>query len=118
MFTWKRAVFSRKGRIINGMMLCRRDVLIEALEERFARYPTPESIDIKVFGEIGRNERELGVVPREVERFEAAVPSIMFNHEDTISYLHMGKHKASGATPRDYLPYWGDAATVMRLCNG
>ena len=117
LFTYKEPMFSRKDRIITGMLIAERKYLIEALEERLEKYPTPESIDINVFGEIGRNEKELGVTVREVERFRAPAPSIMLNHEDSITYAHMGKHKASGITPTRWLAPWGSAVGVMGLCT-
>jgi len=121
-FTWKTPMFSTKGRIITGMLLCEREGLIEALEERFDKYPTPESIDIKVFGEVGRNEKEMGLKVRKVGRFGATVPSIMVNHEDSISYFYMGKNKASGVSPVGHIEGWGTAVELMHIiqgnCNG
>jgi len=55
---------------------------------------------------------------RKVGRFEATVPSIMVNHEDSISYFYMGKNKASGVSPVGHIEGWGTAREVLDRCTG
>jgi len=68
LFTWGEPVYNWRNRKGNYSMLGEREFIIEALEERFAKYPngTPD----KITGEIGRAmvERNLGITERKAEQ--------------------------------------------------
>ena len=56
-FTWsKPPIFSNKNRLTLNVMIAERDLLIEALEERFKKYPDESDPRIKYWGEFGRYE--------------------------------------------------------------
>lgn len=116
-YTWKRPEFDyREGRLLLSQLICERDLLVGALQERFAKYPTPDSIDIRYFGEPGRHEAHLGVTPHEVETFSSDSPSVMFNHEASINYRFVnGRRKVSGTRRARQLPPWGYADEVLAL---
>src|SRR3972149_1904644 len=73
LFTWGEPIYSWRNRRGNYSMLSYRKLVIEALEERFSKYPngTPD----RITGEIGRSmvERNIGITLRDVEEFETTV---------------------------------------------
>ena len=118
-YTWSDPpVFSYKNRPVCNQLIAPRELLIEALEERFAKYPDPAKINLKYFGEPGRYEKHLGVTVREWEPFAIPIPNIVFSHSEALDYLRAGKRKALGPWRRAELPFWGTAQGMMDLWNG
>lgn len=116
MFTWKPPKFCfRNLRLLADQLICNRELLIDTLEERFAKYPSYISLGWKerLFGEPGRKEHHLGLAPRKTATFWSTVPNIRFCHEDSIGVLSQGKRKSSGPSQEDYLPEWGEAKQVL-----
>ncbi len=121
-FTWSKPMcFSfRHDRKVINQLIAPRELLIEALEERFKRVEEllkimPESEIIKSWGDIGRYERRLGVTPRKTQDFMSHCPSIVFSHEHAFGYLSMGERKALGSLRIDKVWYWGWASDCMKL---
>ena len=115
-YTWSRpAMFSFKNRQTNTSLIAPRVLLIEALEERFAKFPDDSKVPLNHWAEVGRKERELGVTVRKVQEFVSQVPHIMFSHEDAIGYQYLGKRKAQGFLKAYDVPYWGKAEAIMDL---
>jgi hypothetical protein len=115
-YTWSRPpIFTFKNRQTNTSLIAPRELIIEALEERFAKYPDDSQVPLNRWAEVGRKERELGVTVRKVQEFVAQVPHIMFSHEDAIGYQYLGKRKAQGFLKAYDVPYWGKAEAIMDL---
>ena len=122
MFTWiKPYQFTYRDRYVVNQLIAERDMLVEALEERFERVETlkrrgkTESEIIKYWGDPGRYEKFLGVKERPVAHFFSTVPSIVFSHADAFGYLNHGKHKRLG-NPRAFeIPVWGTADKIFSL---
>ncbi|MHA2384291.1 MAG: hypothetical protein ACXACT_17085 [Candidatus Thorarchaeota archaeon] len=117
-YTWTTPpLFSYKAnRLVGHQMLCERDLLIETLEERFEKWPSPATLTerhLRFFGEPGRGkvERGLGLTRRKAQTFWSSMPSVVFTHEDAIGY--MGTRKALGVFRSDWLLGWGTAEDVM-----
>lgn len=132
LFTWsKPPIFSfrMKRRVVNHLIAPRK-MLIDALEERFARVEVlkreiplkhPEITDpasriIKYWGDPGRYENLLGVTVRESDEFFSKCPSIVFSHEYAYGYeFNQGKKKRLGDIHALEVPVWGRASDVMKL---
>lgn len=119
LFTWGDPQFSYKpNRLLAYTLIAERDLLVEALEERFEKCPSPADAIEKLFGEPGRKEAELGVTVREVETFMAGVPSVCFQHDRSIGFRGQGYRKAHGPYRTHWLLGWGWANDVLRQYYG
>lgn len=122
-FTWtKPPLFSfRSNRRVVNSLISKRDMLVEAMEERFARLEElrkqgkKEEKIIRYWGDPGRYESYLGVTVREVEEFWTTDPNIVFSHPDAFGYLSRGTHKKLGDIRAIEIPHWGKAEDVLKL---
>ncbi len=122
-YTWTSPqIFSfKENRKVLHQMSCERDLLIEALEERFAKYPTRKSVNSKYFGEPGRYESKgkLGVTVRETEEWSSKISCIPFKHPEALDYRFTrrshGTRLAHGKLRKTELPYWGKAKDIAKL---
>jgi hypothetical protein len=123
-FTWTRPpLFSfRTNRRVVNQLIAPRQMLIDALEERFKRvkylmehdHRTEEDI-IRYWGDPGRYEKLLGVTPRDSEEFYSTNPSIVFSHEYAFGYESRGKRKRLGDLRIIEIPFWGTAEKMLQL---
>jgi hypothetical protein len=118
LYTWTPDLYSIKFRISNSTMICPRDLLIEALEERFAKYPDESVIPLKFWGEFGKYERNLGVAVRKQLQYTSKVPSIVLSHEDAVGFGFLGKKKALGPLRAYDIPVWGKASDLIKKIYG
>lgn len=125
LFTWGEPIFTfRTKRMVVNQLVAPREMLIEALEERFARVPelhklgkTDDWINSR-WGDPGRYENLLGVTVREKEEFYSQVPSIVFSHPKAFGYeTNQGKKKRLGDIRMIEIPFWGRAEDVLKLHN-
>lgn len=119
-FTWQDPpMFTHKGVVRKNLnsLICERDLFVEAMRERFDKYPNDE-VSKDVWGEPGRYEHLLGVTVRETEEFYTNPPNIIFSHPNELSYEGLGKRKRHGEYRATVIPYWHSASEVMRLYNG
>ena len=122
-FTWTKPPmysFRTKRKVVN-QLIAPREMLIEAMEERFDSIPklhakgmTDEQIDSK-WGDPGRYENLLGITPRKTEEFHSSVPSIVFTHEEAFGYLNHGRRKRLGDIRMYDIPEWGKAEDTLKL---
>ena len=96
-------------------MIGYRELVISALEERFAKYPngTPD----KITGELAREmvENNLGVTHIEAEEFETTVAIINFNHDEVASDDLQRRHRKNLGEIRAYdIPHWGKAKDLVK----
>lgn len=130
-FTWSKPPlfsFRTKRRVVN-QLIAPRQMLIDALEERFARLPVlideikrdhPEIEDpvarvIKYWGDPGRYEDILGVTVRPAAEYYCEKPSIVFSHPEAFGYLNQGKKKKLGDIRIVELADWGRAEDMLKL---
>ncbi len=117
-YTWREPMFHYKGRRNLGNLICEREAFIEAMEERFAKYPNPDPNDqhLKdIWAEPGKYERQLGVTQRETESFYTLPPNIKFSHQTELSFAGLGTRKRAGDLQALELPYWGTADYIRSL---
>lgn len=123
LFTWTKPPmysFRTKRKVVN-QLIAHRDMLIDALEERFARIPVlmDQGMDLSTilskWGDPGRYESLLGITQRETEEFYSQTPSIVFTHEHAYGYLNHGNKKRLGDVKMYDIPEWGKASEVLKL---
>jgi hypothetical protein len=114
------AFYYYRPRTQMAMCIAPRALLIETLEEKFAKYPTPPaSTDVAKkagWGEPGRYEKNLGLTPRKLERFHwTERPNVTFNHSESL----MGRRAVQETDVLyDTVEPWGDATALWSRIHG
>jgi hypothetical protein len=120
-FTWTDPpIYSfRDNRRTMTSLIAPRETLLRTLEERYAKYPTVESIPKKLYeffwGEPGRFENHLRIHTVKTERFRCAVPSIIFSHPQAYAFAHLGTRKKHSSVRATEVAPWGKAEDVLKL---
>jgi hypothetical protein len=113
--TWVRpGLYGYRCRAVINRLIAPRQLLVEALEERFDKYPDEAKVNLGNWGDLGRYEAKLGVTVREWEGFASPDPCVIFSHSEAFGYLSVGTRKSVGESPRSTLPLWGDAEDLIR----
>jgi len=104
-------VYWWRGRATMGMCIVWRELLIETLEEKFAKFPTPlfSREEHRGWGEPGRYESNLGLTLRKMTIMDAPGPTVIFNHRPSLG----GKRRRNPTdvcTPN--LKPWGDGLAL------
>jgi len=117
-FTWQDPpMFTHKGTVRRNLnsLICERNLFIEAMDERFAKYPEPDGQRIKdLWAEPGKYERQLGVTVRETTVFYSNPPNIVFSHKDELSFEGLGTRKRLGEFRAIEIPHWGKAIDIVK----
>jgi len=115
--TWGDPIFTQKlgGRINLNSLICERELFIKAMEERFAKWPDDEKVELGNWAEPGKYERNLRVTVREIEKFYTNPPNITFSHETALAFKNLGKRKKLGEIRAYSVPYWGEAKEIRKL---
>ena len=114
LFTWWEPIYHWRNRRSNCSLIAPRLLLIEALEERFAKWPN--GIPEKIVWELGRwmVERNLKVTERKSEDVFNKYTIIQFNHE-AASEERQRKHRKSYGPIKAYdIPIWGKAEELVK----
>lgn len=117
LFTWGKPTYFWKLRVANSMMIAPRELTIEALEERFKKYP--DGMPERIVGELGRwqIEKMLGVTVRKLVEFYTTIAIISLNHDFAIDPLERSHRKRMGMIRAYDIPYWGKAKEVVTKFN-
>ena len=113
----RQAFYYYRERTQMAMCIAPRALLVDTLEERFAKFPDPVPHEVakRGWGEPGRYEKNLGLTPRKLEYFRTAEPCVTFNHGESL----MGRRQVQ---PTDLLradlPPWGGADELWRRVHG
>lgn len=114
LFTWRKPTYFWKDRMSNSTLIAPRKLAIEALEERFAKYPngTPSHFT----GELGRAniEEKLGVTKRKTIWFSTEISVVRIDHELGIDHLSRTHRKGMGILRAYDIPYWGQAENLVK----
>lgn len=108
-------LFSYKGRKTHGNLICQRNLYLDAMEERFAKYPTEGMFPEEWWAEPGRYERLLKVKTRNTQDLVSSPPNICFVHEDALGWTEIGPRLKMGPMRAIEIPYWGRADEVIKL---
>ena len=108
--------FSMLRRLGGFAMICPRQLMIEALDEREAKYPYGCSRP----GEIGRedSERRMGVTRRKHVEWWCQFPMVNLAHERGLSPTYIGptgKKRKEGEVKALEIPYWGTASAIATV---
>lgn len=114
LFTWGKPTYFWKDRISNSTLIAPRKLVIEALEERFNKYPngTPKHFT----GELGRAniEDNLGVTRRKSAWFSTELSVVRVDHELGIDRLSRTHRKGMGILRAYDIPHWGKAEDIVK----
>jgi len=114
LFTWGEPMYSWRNRRSNCSLIAPRELMIEALEERFKRHPNP--IPDKIVGELGRGmvERNMRVTERKSTDQFAEVSIIQFNHDASSESRQVRHRKRLGQIKAYSLYHWGSAEELRK----
>jgi hypothetical protein len=113
LFMWGEPQYNWRNRVSNSTLIAHRAMLIEALEERFQKWPngTPE----RLTGELGRGmvAKNLKVTPRPLVGVFATVSTINLGHPYGTSDLERRQRKSRGPIRAYDIPHWGRADRLL-----
>ncbi len=114
-FTWGKPTYSIRQRKSNSTLIAPTKLLIETLEERFAKWPNGTPDDRT--GEVGRRmvEKNLRVTERKCVEVYSEYGNIHFNHPNASEERQNIQRKKFGQIKAYSIPYWGAASTVVKL---
>lgn len=114
LFNWGTPTYSWRNRKSNCTLIAPRELLIEALEERFAKYPV--AIPEEKVGELGRGriEKNLGVKLRKSVEVFSETSVIQINHRDGSETSQKRRSKNKGPIKAFDIPFWGKAADLIK----
>lgn len=114
LLSWGEPTYFWCDRISNLTLIAPTKLVIEALEERFAKYPdgTPEGQT----GELGRYKRQkdLGTTQYKAVAFYTTVPIVNFSHPDSLCPHEQKMKKRRGFVRAYDIPYWGHARDLQK----
>jgi len=123
-FTWTRPPmfsFRFKRQVVNHL-IAKRQMLIDALEERFKRLADLRKMGVedrrieKYWGDPGRYEGLLKVTVRPTYDYNAWIPGVVFSHDLAYGYaVNQGKKKKLGDLRMIELADWGRADDILKL---
>lgn len=115
LFTWGEPLFTHKERRNLSGLICERKLFIETIEERFAKWPDDSKINLGLWAEPGKYERQLGVTVQETEVFYTNPPNIVFTHQAALGFQNLGIRKKLGDLRATEIPTWGSATKIRSL---
>lgn len=115
LFTWGDPIYSWRDRISNASLIAPRKLLIEALEERFTKWP--DGTPPEKTGEVGRErvERNLGLSHFNCVKVFNEVSLIQFNHDNASEDRQVKHRKRLGQIKAYDLYHWGHAKELRKL---
>jgi hypothetical protein len=111
--TWEPTYYWR-SKIANYSLIAPRELMIEALEERFKKYP--DGIPEEKAGELGRwtVEKRLKVEVRKAIEFRTTIGLVCVHHDFGIDPLERNHRKRMGMLRAFDIPYWGRSEDVIK----
>ncbi|MBX4189787.1 hypothetical protein KW791_00595 [Candidatus Parcubacteria bacterium] len=117
LFSWGEPIYSLRQRLSNCSLIAPRDLLIEALQERFDKYNghPPDS----EMGECGRAriEDRLKVTRRKQVDFLSRVSIVHINHPLGTEDRQQQQWKSHAEIRAYDIPHWGKAADIVNFFN-
>ncbi len=114
LFTFDEPTYSYRQRIGNFSLIAPRELMIEALEERFAKYPNGTPDDRT--GELGkaRIEKALKLTPRKMVEFWTTIPIVQFSHDFGTEKIQQTHRKRRGMLRAWDIPKWGRSDELVK----
>lgn len=115
LFTWGVPTYSWRNRKSNCSLIAPRELMIAALEERFAKYPN--GIPKEWCGELGRTrvDKWLGVTPHKSVEWYSKIGLVQINHDDASEDRQKRHRKDFGPVKAYDIPRWGKAEDLIKL---
>lgn len=112
LFTWWKPTYSWRNRVSNCSLIAPRELAIEALEERNAKYPD----GWPYVGELGRwrIEKVLQVQKRKMIEWYSTIGIIQINHDDATEERQKIHWKDWGPVKAYDIPRWGRAEDLIK----
>jgi len=100
-----------------GMWQCvaPRQLIVDALEERFKKYPEPFAPKTPQPAEPGKHDEKFGLTPRKFQILYTNLPIVTFNHRPSMGGLR--KILKTDEIKKD-IPYWGNAVKLWERIYG
>lgn len=116
MFSWGTPMYYWIPRVSHMTMIAPRELAIEALEERFKKYPIDGSNRKNGGGELGKFlvEEKLGVTLRKSVEFYTSDPIMYFQHVESIDPLNVNRKKRMSRIRALEIPYWGRSEDMLK----
>ena len=106
LFTWGKPFYYHKDRISNAAMIAPRELAIEALEERFSKYP------VSNLGELGKEKGK--VSERKTKIFWPDTGMVYFSHVNSLDGTEQRKTKRPGVVQAYDIRHWGRAEELRK----
>ncbi len=112
LFTWWKPTYSWRNRVSNCALIAPRELAIEALEERNAKYPD----GWPYVGELGRwrIDKVLGVQKRKMIEWYSTIGLIQINHDNGTEEAQQVHWKDFGPVKAYDIPRWGKASDIVK----
>lgn len=113
LFTWGDAFYFHKPKPGNGLMICQRELLVQALKSRFRRFPDelpgPYSHEMGVRGKALRHDKF------QWQGFYTSQPVVSFYHEQSLDEANRKRRKYAWPVRAYDIPVWGHAENLRKL---
>jgi hypothetical protein len=118
LFTWGVPTYNWRNRKSNCTLIAPRLLMIEALEERFAKYPG-NTMPKEYIGELGREriDKMLKVQIRKSIEVYSERSVIQINHCQATENAQAKRRKALGPIKAFDIPFWGKAEDLIKNIN-
>ena len=115
--TWGPPTYYWKNRLSNATLIAPRELAIEALEERFKKYPIGSD---RGGGELGNEkiEKRWRVTPRKSVVFNTITPIVYFQHRFALDPLERNQTKRMSMIRSYDIPYWGRSEELVKKFIG
>ncbi len=112
LFEWDPSMYSWRNRKSNCSLIAPRELLIEALEERFAKWGDAWPW----VGELGREnvEKKLGVTLRKSIEWHSKIAVVQINHGGASEDRQNRQRKDFGPMKAIEIPYWGRSEELIK----
>ncbi|MFA5696156.1 MAG: hypothetical protein WC917_01685 [Bacilli bacterium] len=113
LYTFGEPTYSWRHRVGNFSLIAPRELMIEALEERFAKYPKGTG---EYTGELGktRTDKILKLKERKMVEFWTTIPIVQFSHDYGTEIIQQ-THKKRMSFVRAYeIPFWGRSEELVK----
>lgn len=114
LLTWEGKTYSWRNRKSNCSLIAPRELMIEALEERFAKWPN--GIPKEWCGELGRTrvDKWLDVTPRKSIEWYSKIGLVQINHDEGTEDRQQRHRKDLGPVKAYDIPTWGRAEELVK----
>lgn len=114
--TWGKPMFYWIPRVSHMTLIAPRELAVEALEERFKKYPIDGDNKKDGGGELGKSwmEERLGVTLRKSIEFYTSDPIMYFQHIESVDPLNRTRKKRMSRVRALEIPIWGRSEEMIK----